>query len=303
MSEVQSANFYQACIISLIQVFSLKMKILLTNDDSHRSPLLAIIIETLKKIAEVTIVVPKHEQSWKGKSMTRFSHLHLEEMDLFGEKAFTVDGTPADCVNIGIYHLFKGKKPDLIVSGINAGLNAGLGFIWSSGTLGACFEANIAEIPAIAFSQHFDSETRDAYIASYAISDATYKKLKSQSDLVLERLLKIFLDNKNSLLRPTTTWNVNLPFNMNPDFKLMPCTSGQSYYGSCYSKSDPSTYEALPNGAIRFEHELTDIRVDKSSLSDSSLLLAGHVTITPIDISTFAQLGEVERQKLGTIFE
>jgi 5'-nucleotidase len=279
------------------------MKILLTNDDSHQSPLLAIIIENLKKFAELTIVVPKNEQSWKGKSMTRFSYLHLEEISLFGEKAYTIDGTPADCVNIAIYHLFKGTKPDLIVSGINAGLNAGLGFVWSSGTLGACFEANIAGLPGIAFSQHFDSETRDAYIASYAISPPTYERLKNQSDVILPKLLKLYFDKKNDLLNKPITWNINFPFNLNPEFKCMACSSGQSYYGSCYSPSDPASYESLPNMAIRFEHELVDVTIDQSKLSDSTLLSEGHVTITPIDIGTFAQLEEPQIMRLNKLFQ
>jgi len=63
-----------------------------------------------------------------------------------------LDGTPADCADIGIYHLFE-SRPDLLISGINTGGNEGLGFLLSSGTVGACLEANIAGLPAVALSQ------------------------------------------------------------------------------------------------------------------------------------------------------
>ncbi len=278
------------------------MKILLTNDDSHQSPLLAFIIENIKKFADLTIVVPKHEQSWKGKSMTRFGYLHLEEMELYGEKAYTVDGTPADCVNIGAYHLFDGKKPDLIISGINAGLNAGLGFLWSSGTVGACLEANIAKIPAIAFSQHFDSRTREDYVATYAIADETYERLRVQTDVFLNKLLNLFLVDKKSLLEKPLTWNINFPFVVNPNARYVVCSCGQSFYGSCYSKSPVNSEIAPAYKGVRFEHELLDISTDLSEGSDSSSLLDGHITISPIDITTFAQLGAQDYSDLSSIF-
>ncbi|MBN1141928.1 MAG: 5'/3'-nucleotidase SurE, partial [Deltaproteobacteria bacterium] len=101
------------------------MEILLTNDDSHRSPLFQFIIEHLDALGRLTIVVPKEEQSWTGKSITRFKHLYVDEIALFGRGAFCLDGTPADCINWGIYHLYEGRRPDLVVSGINIGLNTG----------------------------------------------------------------------------------------------------------------------------------------------------------------------------------
>lgn len=280
------------------------MKILLTNDDSHQSPLLAIIIENLKKYAELTIVVPKHEQSWKGKSMTRFGYLHLEEMTLYGEKAYTVDGTPADCVNIGIHHLFEGSKPDLIVSGINAGLNAGLGFMLSSGTLGACFEGNIAGVPGIAFSQHFDSYTRESYIPTYAIAEETYNKFRTQSALIFDKLLPLFFQTKRKeLLGEPITWNINFPFHLKPEVPLAPCSTGQSFYGSCYSKSIVSEGDKAKISGVRFEHELKDITTDQADVSDGKLLFAGNVTVNPIDLRTFAQLDSARQNDLSSIFK
>jgi len=126
--------------------------LLLTNDDSHDSPLFLHAIAALSRLGDVTIVVPATEQSWKGKSMTRYGALYVERIDLHGRAAWSVTGTPADCVNLGIYNLLP-APPDVVVSGINIGKNVGLGFLFSSGTVGACLEANIAGLPALALSQ------------------------------------------------------------------------------------------------------------------------------------------------------
>ena len=68
------------------------MRILLTNDDSHDSPLFLLAIELLKDLGELTVVVPAEEQSWKGKSMTRFGVLYADRIDLHGTMAWSVSG-------------------------------------------------------------------------------------------------------------------------------------------------------------------------------------------------------------------
>lgn len=73
------------------------MHILLTNDDSHISPLFRFAIDILKPLGDVTIVVPQEEQSWTGKSMSRFKPLALSQIRLQEDIAHCVNGTPADC--------------------------------------------------------------------------------------------------------------------------------------------------------------------------------------------------------------
>ena len=85
--------------------------------------------------------------------MTRFGTRHVEPLDGFACETYAFSGTPADCANFGIYHVFDGGKPDLVISGINMGSNAGLSFTLSSGTVGAALEANIAGLPGVALSQ------------------------------------------------------------------------------------------------------------------------------------------------------
>ena len=106
-------------------------KILLTNDDSHDSPLFHYAIDALKQLGELEIAVPATEQSWKGKAMTRFGNLYAERIEIHGVPAWSISGTPADCVNLAIYNLLA-EKPDIIVSGTNIGKNTGLSFMFSS---------------------------------------------------------------------------------------------------------------------------------------------------------------------------
>ena len=138
------------------------MKILLTNDDSHDSPFFETAIALLADFGELTIVVPAQEQSWRGKCMTRHGKLALEETEICGHKAYSVDGSPADCANAGLHHLCD-SPPDLVVSGINLGHNVGLGYVFSSGTVGACLEGNICGVPGLALSQRLPGDLYHAW--------------------------------------------------------------------------------------------------------------------------------------------
>ncbi len=265
------------------------MRILLTNDDSHRSPLLKFIIDALKEISELTIVVPAHEQSWRGKSMTRFENLHLGEIDLFGHRAYTVDGTPADCANIGIYNLST-QKPDLVVSGINTGLNTGTSFIFCSGTVGACFEANIAGVPAIALSQEFDTAARNEYALEYTLSTATIAHLERQTKGFLSRILPVFTKNRELLAAPKT-WNINFPYRARESWEIVPCPLDKIRYGSFFAKKESI-----------FEHSLTEVIKEGADHTDAAIVARGDVSITPLDIHSFGPLAATDAVKYKALF-
>src|SRR6185295_873690 len=97
------------------------------------------------------VVVPHVERSWVGKSISRFDVIRVEKGERDGISLYTATGTPADCASLAIHTLFP-ERPDLVVSGITLGLNFGLAFLLSSGTVGAAIEASIAGVPALAFS-------------------------------------------------------------------------------------------------------------------------------------------------------
>lgn len=133
--------------------------ILVTNDDGIDSPTLLPLVRRLRRLGDVRVVAPEAERSWVGKAITRFDVVQADETVRDGIRMHAVKGTPADCVNLGVHNLFD-TPPDIVVSGINLGLNFGLAFVLSSGTVGAALEAWIAGIPSVAFSMAIPN---DAY--------------------------------------------------------------------------------------------------------------------------------------------
>jgi 5'/3'-nucleotidase SurE len=257
------------------------MNILITNDDSHRSPLLQVVVDYFSRLGTVHLVVPLHEQSWTGKSMSRFSPVHAQAEKLCGLDALSVSGTPADCVNLAIHTLLP-VRPDLVVSGINAGFNIGLGFVLSSGTVGACIEANLANIPAIAVSQAFDVETRNQYAADYSIAPDHLTRFRSQTDQILNRVFEIFLSeqNKQQVLSSPVTWNVNMPFRAVGGAGVTLAPLGKTRYGKCFQEQSQ-----LPGSAVRvFKHAgLAEVR-DSDPHCDSSVISVGVPSISLIDV-------------------
>ncbi len=123
------------------------MRILLSNDDGYRAPGLGVLAEHLSAIGDVVVVAPDRDRSGASNSLTLDRPLRLEQ----GENGFYwVDGTPTDCVHVAITKLFS-AKPDLVVSGINAGENLGDDVLYS-GTVAAAMEGCFMGCPALAVS-------------------------------------------------------------------------------------------------------------------------------------------------------
>lgn len=125
------------------------LRILVTNDDGVFSEGLKLLVQELSKVGEVTIVAPDREQSASSHSLTLQRPLRLSKLD---ENVYSVDGTPTDCVNLAVHWLMKDRPPDLVVSGINFGLNMGDDVTYS-GTVSATFEGTLLGIASVAFSQ------------------------------------------------------------------------------------------------------------------------------------------------------
>lgn len=124
-------------------------RILVTNDDGVFSEGIKLLAAALEPFGEVTVVAPDREQSAMGHAVTLQRPLRLRQI---GERVYSVDGTPTDCVNLGVLWLMKDDPPDLVVSGINFGLNLGDDVTYS-GTVSATFEGTLLGIPSVAFSQ------------------------------------------------------------------------------------------------------------------------------------------------------
>ncbi len=258
------------------------MRILLTNDDSHRSPLLEFVIEYLEGIADLTCILPAHEQSWKGKAITRFENLHLGQEEVFGRRVHTLSGTPADCINYGIHRLLK-TPPDLVVSGINAGRNTGISFLLSSGTVGACLESNIAGVPAIALSQEFNSEVFAEYIADYNISEKTRQHLSQQTREILERNFSRLIRVIKASSHPMT-WSMNFPFHVRNSLDARLCSVAHNFYAALFQRESDIQ--------IRHKFDSSAIDRDPRTETDDSLLGTGEITLSVIDIRQIGQVSE-----------
>ncbi len=167
------------------------MHILLTNDDGVFAPGLRALRKELKRLGEVTVVAPAMEQSGVGHSITLLEPLVVKSVDDDDgtNLGFMVEGSPADSVKLAVLELLD-RPPDLIVSGINAGSNAGINVLYS-GTVAAAIEGAFFKITSVAVSL----ETSEHYDYPHAARNAAK---------VIERILA----NKPE---PGSLFNVNLP--------------------------------------------------------------------------------------------
>jgi 5'-nucleotidase len=128
------------------------MRILLTNDDGIDSPGLHALREIALQLSDdVWVVAPESNQSGASHSLSLHEPLRMRKID---ERAFAVRGTPTDSVLMGVLHVLKGKRPDLVLSGINRGANMAEDVTYS-GTIAGAFEGTILGIRSIALSQAF----------------------------------------------------------------------------------------------------------------------------------------------------
>lgn len=123
--------------------------LLLTNDDGYTSEGLQVLADALEGLGEVWVVAPDRENSAVSHALTLSRPLRMTRL---ADRRFVVDGTPTDCVTLGICQVLKDRNPDLVISGINFGANMG-DDVHYSGTVSAAFEAVILGVPAIAVSQ------------------------------------------------------------------------------------------------------------------------------------------------------
>lgn len=164
-------------------------RIMITNDDGVHANGIIRLANAVKKYGEVWIVAPDVQKSGASHSINLHTPFSVDKTDfpIEGINAFAVSGSPADCVRVGVLNLLP-SKPDIVLSGINFGYNAGTDVMYS-GTIGAAMESIFQGIPSIAFSEG----TNDGYIITDMYIDS-----------ILEEVMNINLDTKTIL-------NVNFP--------------------------------------------------------------------------------------------
>lgn len=163
----------------------------ITNDDGISAKGIRSLIEVAQTFGDVLVIAPDKPQSGMGHAITVNQILRLEKSILFPDlEAYTCSGTPVDCVKLGIYEVMR-RKPDLILSGINHGLNSASNVLYS-GTMSAAVEGAMENIPSIGFSlDSFDS-------------NADFSTAKDAIKMVLEYALKNTFPDHVCL-------NVNIP--------------------------------------------------------------------------------------------
>lgn len=246
------------------------MNILVTNDDGIDSPGILALAQAMKEIGNVTVIAPDRQQSAVGHALTVSAPLRAVPFqrngDMFG---FAVNGTPADCVKLGVSTLLA-IKPDLVVSGINHGANTAVNVMYS-GTVSAATEAMMIGIPALAVSlTSFSLDAEMSVAADYA---------KRVAGSMLEWGLQ-----KDTIL------NMNVPAISREEVKGMRITRlSNSYWDDSYdSRKDPMGREYhWIVGAYRVPEE-ADIETDDGAVRN------GWVSLTPVHYD-LTHRKEVER--------
>lgn len=224
------------------------MRILITNDDGVNASQLLPLIKWCRQLGEVTAVVPKFEQSGKSHGIELHKDFEARQVELEpGITVWAVDSTPADCVRFAILGL--NLEFDLVISGINRGLNIGADMMYS-GTVGAACEAVNLGVKAVALS------TPPKYYSSAC------KHLDS---------IFAFLE-AHRLLDIHTLYNVNIPCDTD---QIRITRQGGPYYSDDFPAVGEDLYR--PTGK--------PIWVDQGDMTlDTDCTLNGYITVTPLTI-------------------
>lgn len=236
------------------------MRVLISNDDGIMSRGIHVLAEAMSKVAEVTVVAPSQERSTMSHSLTLHKPLRIQQMK---ERYYHVNGTPADCVYLGLKRICKEFKPDLVLSGINRGANLGYD-VHYSGTVAAAREAAMMKVPSMAISLFIKGQ-EDPNQMNF--ETAAHYAQKITSEMV-----------KNSLPHGVFL-NVNVPDLSLKDIKglkIVP-TGVRIYSDKVEEKTDPrgKNYYWLGGGYIGFENKEN---------TDCYVVEEGFVSLTPLHI-------------------
>jgi 5'-nucleotidase len=189
------------------------MRILISNDDGIYSPGIAALARSATKFGEVRVVAPDVEQSSAGHSISASRPIRFRATHIFDEiEAYRVNGTPADCVALGIS---QWDGVDVVLSGVNLGLNLG-NATWHSGTLAAAKQAVLLGVRGIALSAPIDDETSDL----------------STLEPWIERALETLFEHEEPRL-------VNVNFPAEPHELMWTAQAVDEYNGKIVADEDP----------------------------------------------------------------
>lgn len=269
------------------------LRILLTNDDGYQSPGIRAVRFALEAAGhDVTMVAPLENRSGSGSSTTTSGALELREQ---GPKTWSVGGTPADAVRIGLDVVLADAAPDLVVSGANFGQNIGPSTL-TSGTVGAALTAMQAGIPAIAISVQIN--TRE--MRTEPRFKSTVAAFPAASALVVRIIDE--LDRSRSypapLLPAYTALNVNYP-------ALLPeAVKGVAWARIGRGHDFHFGYERREGGADNVDIVFrAGAGEEPVARADTTYITSGYATITVVDGDIEAEAAQTElmRDRLGAV--
>lgn len=226
------------------------MRIAITNDDGIQGEGLRRLVQWAAKLGEVTVIAPKVEQSAKSHAIEIRKAFEVKPALVPGAaKAWAVDSTPADCVRFAILGLHE--QFDLVISGVNKGLNVGQDIMYS-GTVSAVFEAGALGARGLALST--DPETFDDAIAQ------------------LDRIWTYMTEN--ALFDKCPIWNVNIPVGTTGEFRIT--RQGGPYYSDDFVPQDDDLY--LPTGKPVW------VNTNDDTIDTNAVLHYRHISVSPLTI-------------------
>lgn len=235
-----------------------KPHILITNDDGIHAPGIRHLWQALHEIADLTIVAPASEQSAMSLAVTLRTPIRIEKIHWpHSTNAWSVTGTPVDCVKLGLSVILD-RAPDLIVSGINRGNNAGRNVLYS-GTVAAVIEGVMRNVPGIAFS-------------CLTFQNPKYHVAEKHIPAIVQHVLKNPLPDHTFL-------NVNFPDHAEhvEGFKLT--RQGKSYW-----MENPDKRDHPAEGHSYYWMGAKVAEFDEHEESDIAWLKRGYVTGVPIHL-------------------
>ena len=222
------------------------MRILITNDDGIHAAGLRPLAQWASQYGQVTVIAPKVEQSGKSHGIEIHKGFSLEQTDLGeGITAFALDSTPADCVRYAI--LGRKEHFDLVISGINRGLNVGADIMYS-GTVGAVCEAVNLGVKALAFS--------------------TSPEYYTEAVKHLDEIYRFVMDHK--LLECNDFYNINIPTNPK---KIVITHQGGPYYSDTFT---------LENGMVTPHGVDVFTPCNDDTVDTDCVLRCGNISIMPL---------------------
>ncbi|MEN9654048.1 MAG: 5-nucleotidase surE [Chlamydiota bacterium] len=244
--------------------------ILITNDDGIHAPGLAHLWQAVADMADTTIVAPSGEKSGSGLSITWVKPLHLHQVPWQrGVAAWSLNGTPADCIKMGLKIVLGGKKPDLIVSGANKGSNSGRTVLYS-GTVGGIIEGALKGIPGIAFS----------------FCDHIVPPLEITGPII-QSIVRHTLEHA---LPPGTFFNVTFPLNTKEGTRgIRFAKQGLGYW------TEAPEQRIHPDGLPYYWLGGKWSAFPEDPESDVALLEQGYVTCVPIHVSHLTDMAALQK--------